>query len=213
MNLHQRALLRSSLSSFAPDMMRSKQHRLQPGWTSRAVTLKPSKDPDNIRWIIATEQPALVYDWELDRVVNEVLLVDGVKFPANGQLPLLDCHNRWTVDDQMGSVTDFQQTTAGEYIAIDGRVRFAADEKSARTKQKVLDGHLTDGSAGYKVLSAIWIPDDVEVVVRGRTFAGPLKVSTEWTLKEFTLTPIGADSLSKYLGQAGRLAQQRLLAA
>jgi hypothetical protein len=97
--------------------------------------LRQATDPENIRWIIATEQPALVYDWELDRVVNEVLLMDGVSYPAHGQLPLLDCHNRWTVDDQMGSVTDFRQQQAGDYLAIEGLVRFAADDKSMRTRQ------------------------------------------------------------------------------
>ena len=66
------------------------------------------------------------------------------------------------------------------------------------------------------MLNAIWVPAEVEVIIRGRTFVGPLKVSTDWMLKEFTLTPIGADSLAKATrgsGTAGRLAQQRLIAA
>lgn len=186
------------------------------GLTVRSITCRAAVDPDAIRWTLATEQPAMVYDWELERVVQEVLLMDGVVFPENRQVPLLDCHNRWSVDDQLGSVTAFKQTLVGKYQAIDGLIRFAADDKAVRTRQKVIDQHLTDGSAGYRVLNAIWVPDEVEVVIRGRTFVGPLKVSTDWMLKEFTLTPIGADSLAKATrgsGSAGRLAQQRLFAA
>ncbi len=205
MNLHQRASLRSSYPGM-PDLARGLPRVMRAGYTTRAVSLGSAKDPDNIRWILATEQPALVYDWQLDRVVNEVLLMDGVVYPHNQQVPLLDCHNRWTCDDQFGSVSGFKTDMAGEFRAISGLVRFAADERSQRTRQKVLDGHLTDGSAGYRVLASIWIPDEVEATVLGRTFRGPLKVSTEWALREFTLTPIGADSLSKYMGAAGQLA-------
>jgi hypothetical protein len=170
--------------------------------TTRAASIYGCPTSGNIRWIIATEQPALVYDRQLDRVVNEVLLMDGVVYPLNNQVPLLDCHNRWTCDDQLGSVSDFQANLAGGFPAITGLVNFAKDDRSQRTMQKILDNHLTDGSAGYQVLAAVWVPDGVGVTVRGRSFVGPLKVSTEWALKEFTLTPIGADSLCKYMGTA-----------
>lgn len=203
MNLYQRAALRSS-HGFKNGAVAPME--LNPGYTIRAVSIGQAKDPENIRWILATEQPAKVYDWQLDRVVDEVLLMDGVVYPQNMQVPLLDCHNRWTCDDQLGSVSGFKSETAGEFSAISGLVKFASDDRSLRTKQKVLDGHLTDGSAGYRVLASIWIPEGVEATVRGRAFKGPLKVSTDWILKEFTLTPIGADSLSKFMGSAGQLA-------
>ena len=57
------------------------------------------------------------------------------------------------------------------------------------------------------------IPEGTEAAVKGRTFAGPLKVSYEWTLKEFSITPIGADTLAKVrslcAGPGGRLATPR----
>lgn len=168
-----------------------------PGITRRAVTNRAVTDPDSIRWILATEQPAMVYDWERDQVVAEVLLMDGLVLPDNNQVPLLDCHSRWSCEDQIGSVTGFAEAMSGAYPARDGLVRFAADDKAQRTRQKVIDGHLTDGSAGYRVLKSIWIPDGTELVIRNRTFQGPLKVSMEWAIKEFSLTPIGADSLAK----------------
>lgn len=209
MDLYQRAVLLPSFLAIGRAAARDLPKSMCAGLTTRAVSLTPNKDPDNMRWVIATEQPALVYDWELDRVVTEVLLMDGVVYPENNQVPLLDCHARWTCDDQLGSVADFSSDVAGAFPAISGVVRFAADERSQRTRQKVLDRHLTDGSAGYRVLNSIWIPDGVDAMVRGRKFTGPIKISTDWALREYTLTPIGADSLSKYMGQTGQLAQAR----
>jgi len=185
-----------------------------PGITVRAITNRAVTDPESIRWTLATEQPATVYDWSRDELVQEVLLVDGMVAPANGQVPLLDCHSRWSCEDQLGSVTDFAAAMNGELAAKDGLVRFAADEKSQRTKQKVIDGHLTDGSVGYRVLRSVWIPEGTEAIIRNRTFQGPLKVTYEWAIKEFSITPIGADSLAKVRGLCclatdGRLAEPR----
>ncbi len=171
-----------------------------PGITVRAITNRATTDPESIRWTLATEQLATVFDWELGDLVQEVLLMDGMVVPENGQVPLLDCHSRWSCEDQMGSVIDFKQTISGAFAATDGLVRFAADEKSQRTKQKVVDGHLTDGSAGYRVLRSVWIPEGTEAIIRNRSFKGPLKVTMEWAIKEFSLTPIGADSLAKVRG-------------
>ena len=67
--------------------------------------------------------------------------------------------------------------------------------------QKVLDGHITDGSVGYAVTRAIWVPDGTEAAINGKIYQGPLKVSTEWSLKEFSITPIGADTLAKVRGR------------
>ncbi len=150
-----------------------------------------------IRWVLTTEMPATVFDWNRYDFVEEVLLMEGIMIPENGQVPLLDSHSRWSVDDVLGSVRDFQHLEAGGYPAIDGLVSYCADEKSQRTRQKVLDGHLTDGSVGYAVTKSVWIPDGEEAAVKNQIFTGPLKVSYEWHLKEFSNTPIGADKLAK----------------
>ncbi|MCL2791292.1 MAG: hypothetical protein FWD79_11755 [Desulfobulbus sp.] len=160
------------------------------------------------RWILTTEQAATVWDWDRYDFVDEVLLADGILQPEIRQVPLLDSHSRFSVDDHLGSVTDIKLDQAGGYAAISGLVRFAADDKSQRTRQKVEDGHLTDGSVGYRVTKSIWIPKDTEAVVKGRLYTGPLKVSHESQLKEFSITPIGADTLAKVksLCAWGRLA-------
>lgn len=181
-----------------------------PGITRRTITNRAAADPEFIRWILATEQPATVYDWTRDELVQEVLLMDGMVAPENGQVPLLDVHSRWSCDDQIGSVTNFTDTMSGDVPSKDGLIRFASDEKSQRTKQKVIDGHLTDGSAGYRVLRSIWIPEGTEAVIRNRTFKGQLKVTLEWAIKEFSLMPIGADSFSKKRSHCADMAVDRL---
>ena len=167
------------------------------GTNALADQRRADLDPTALLWTLTSEQPATVFDWERWDFVEEVLLMDGLILPAIRQVPLLDSHNRSTVDDHLGSVTDFSRSTAGGFGAIDATVRFAADDKSQRTLQKVLDGHITDGSVGYRVSRSIWIPEGTEATVKGRTFAGPVKVSHEWSLKEFSITPIGADTLAK----------------
>lgn len=180
---------------------------IQPGQSVRssaaiATSRRAAPDSDgNLRWVLTTEQPATVWDWERWDFVNEVLRMDGLQVPSIGQVPLLDSHARGSVDDQLGSVTDFVLSTAGDYAAVDGLTRWAADEKSQRTRQKVVDGHITDGSVGYAVTRAIWVPDNMEAAIGGKIYQGPLKVSTEWSLKEFSITPIGADTLAKVRGR------------
>jgi hypothetical protein len=154
------------------------------------------------RWVLTTEQPAKVWDWSQNNFVDEVLLADGMILPR--QVPLLDSHNRFSVDDHIGSVNNFETGKVGKYAALFGQVRFAADDKGQRTRQKVADGHLTDGSVGYRVTKSIWIPEGTEAAVKGRTFKGPLKVSHEARLMEFSITPIGADTLAKVRHLLGR---------
>ena len=152
------------------------------------------------RWVLTTEQPAMVWDWDRWDFVDEVLLADGILLPDIRQVPLLDSHSRDSVDDHLGSVIDIKGDQAGGYAAVSGLVQFAADEKSRRTWQKVEDGHITDGSVGYRVTKSIWIPEETEAAIEGRLFTGPLKVSLKWQLKEFSITPIGADTLAKVKG-------------
>ena len=40
--------------------------------------------------------------------------------------------------------------------------------------------------------------------IKGRTYAGPLKVATRWKIKETSVCPIGADELAKVRADAGQ---------
>lgn len=161
------------------------------------VRVQAGEDKNLMRWILTTELEALVWDWDQFDFVKEVLVMEGMRTPAIGQVPLLDSHNRFSVDDVLGHVRDFQHDDFSGYRGVDGAVFWAADEKSQRTEQKAVDGHITDGSVGYSVDKSIWIPEGHKAAVHGREFEGPLKVSYEWSLKEFSITPIGADVLAK----------------
>lgn len=173
---------------------------LHQGVTTRSATLRAEVDKDQgdaLDWTLTTELPAVVWDWERWDFVNEVLLADGMMVPASGQVPLLDSHQRNSALDVLGHVRDFSEVQAGDYAGRAGKVHFAADQTSQVIRQKILDKHITDGSVGYQVTKSIWIPEEMTVNVNGRAFTGPVKISSEWSLKEFSITPIGADVLAK----------------
>lgn len=152
---------------------------------------------DGIEWILTTEKPAVVWDWERWEFVNEILLADGMLVPANGQVILLDSHSRGSVKDVLGHVNDFAEATVGEYPARSGMVHFADSPDSIDAKKKVVDKHITDGSVGYQPTKSVWVPEGEQLAVGGRVFDGPVRITYQWTLKEFSITPIGADVLAK----------------
>ena len=163
-----------------------------------ASTTPPVSDAGagGIRWILATEQPAQVYDWQRGAFVSEVLLIDGIPIPDH--LPLLDSHSRESVGNVIGSVRNIRVTTAGGYRALEGEVVFSeADDLSRAAAAKVAEGHITDGSIGYRVDKSAWIDEERSANIMGREFTGPLKVSYRAELKEFSVCPIGADTLAK----------------
>lgn len=179
---------------------------IHPGMTARAAVpasvraADPATDEGaktGMEWVLSTELPATVFDWERWEFVSEILLADGMEVPAAGQVPLLDSHSRYSVKDVLGHVTDFAAANVDGYQGKTGRVHFAADPASQEARQKVVDRHITDGSVGYQVLGSIWVPEGTEVAIDGRTFIGPVKVSRRWALREFSITPIGADVLAK----------------
>ena len=180
---------------------------IHPGMWARAAGLHRATAPaadGGMAWTLSTELPALVWDWERWDFVNEILIADGMMIPAAGQVPLLDSHNRNSARDVLGHVRDFTAVSVGGYPGRSGQVHFAADNDSQIIKQKVADGHITDGSVGYQVTSSIWVPDNTEVSIDGRLFTGPVKVSRQWSLKEFSITPIGADVLAKVRMLSGK---------
>lgn len=140
--------------------------------------------------VLATEAPAHVWDWERGSV-EEVLLMSGADFPA--QVPFLDSHNRYSVENQLGSLRDLRV----EGPELHATAFFSETGRAADAFVKVREGHLTDLSVGYAIDDAVWIPDGETAFVDGRTFTGPLRVVRKWRVKEGSLTPIGADEQAK----------------
>jgi len=172
---------------------------IHPGMWARAATGKraAASEAGGFEWILTTEKPAVVWDWERWEFVEEILLADGMLVPANGQVVLLDCHNRNSVKDVLGHVRDFAEAKVGEFPARTGQVFFADDPDSQAARAKVEGNHITDGSVGYQILKSVWVEEGSEVGIGGRIFAGPVRVTYQWSLKEFSITPIGADVLAK----------------
>lgn len=139
---------------------------------------------------LATENPVQTWDWDMGRV-GEVLLMSGATYPA--QVPLLDSHNRYSVNAQLGSLRDLQISGT----SLQATACFADVPSAVDTFSKVRDGHLTDISVGYICDDVLKIAEGETANVEGREFTGPLRVVRKWTVKEGSMTPIGADELAK----------------
>lgn len=181
------------------------------GTWARSARLSPAKkenkraddgvgDLGPFEWILTTEKPTVVWDWERWEFVEEILLADGMLVPSVGQVVLLDSHSRNSVRDVHGHVDGFAEADAGGFPARSGMVHFAADAASIDAQSKVADKHITDGSVGYQPIKSVWVPAGEEVSVNGRIFEGGpngIRVTYQWLLREFSITPIGADVLAK----------------
>lgn len=174
--------------------------------TTRSIGVE--RTGKEVRAIITTELPADVFDWERFDIVREVMLMDGMVLPMNrSQVPLLDTHSRWSIKDQLGSVSDFSDVTIAGYRGKIGVPSFSSVPDAQEAKTKVEEGHVTDLSAGYEVLESTWIPPRTKQTVKDQEYDGGetgLKVTTQWKLKEVSLCPIGADELATIRSEAQR---------
>lgn len=164
-------------------------------YRSAGVSVRAPKtlddDSRSLEFVITTETPVRMYDWETGEVVPEVLLAKSCIMPR--QVPLLDTHSRWSTEDVLGSVRNKQL----EPGAVVGRAYFSATPRADEAWQKYKEGHLTDFSAGYTVNNVTRVKKGEKVEIDGRTWKGPINVVTSWTLKEASCCPIGADAKAK----------------
>lgn len=153
----------------------------------------------SVKAIATTENPARVFDYDRYEYVNEILLISGMELPGNGQVPLLDSHSRYSVDDVRGSARDFTITDVDGVPAYETTVCFADDDAGRALEGKVRDGHLTDFSVGYLTYKShsYYIPEGQKQIIEGKEFEGPTIVRTKWKIKELSATPIGADEAAK----------------
>jgi hypothetical protein len=136
----------------------------------------------------------MVYDWDRG-AISEILLMSGAELPATGQLVMLDAHSRYETSDIIGSVRDIRI----EGGALVGRAYFSAAPEAEGPWIKTKEGHLTDFSIGYRVddKNAVWIPEGQTALVEGKSYAGPVRVTTKWIPRELSAVPIGADQNAK----------------
>lgn len=178
----------------------NKQKQTNPGLTIRSAAVGAASydaEARTIRAVATTEAPTQVIDWERWELVDEVLRMDGMRMPETGQVPLLDSHNRSRVGDVIGSAKSFSDADVSGFAAKECTVSFADTDAGRDAECKYRDGHITDFSIGYRVTDATYIPDNEKQVIGGVEYAGPVRVATQWELKELSATPIGADEYAK----------------
>ena len=151
----------------------------------------------SIEAVIATESQVQVFDWQRWEVISEVLLMSGCRIPEGGQVPMLDTHDRSSVQKQLGSTRNLQI----EADKLVGRNFFSDSPPAQHSWQLTREGHLKDNSIGYRVINFVTIEKGKTAEVEGRRLTAPpdrnLRVVTEWQVKENSVCPIGADETAK----------------
>lgn len=167
--------------------------------TVRSYRVEPEtadEESRSVEGVLTTEAPATVFDLQNWELIDEVLLMSGLKIAP--QIPFLDTHDRSTVSKQLGSARELRV----EKDKLLGRAHFSEVEEDAWTK--VREGHVTDFSVGYRITGFVTIEAGTSAKVEGKKYtAGErnLRVVTEWECKEVSLCPIGADSFAKVRAQ------------
>jgi len=152
-----------------------------------------NEDERSVEAVIASEQPVEVFDFDRYEIVKEILLIDGVEMPGSRQVPLLDTHRRFDTANVVGSIRGLKKD--GDVLV--GRAHFSGVADVDSIWQKVREGHLTDFSAGYRPIDSQWVPEGESYEFKGRSFAGPVRVTKRWRIREGSIVPIGADELAK----------------
>lgn len=158
----------------------------------RGVPATLDEEKRSVEVVGATETPAEIFDWNRG-IIKEILLIDGLEFPKNKQVPLLDTHKRWDTSSVLGSYRNMKRSD-GQLL---GKVYFSKAPEAEGPFTKLKEGHLTDFSVGYRQLKSEWVPDGESTNIRGRNFKGPVLITSKARIKELSITPIGADELAK----------------
>jgi len=164
----------------------------------RGIELRPgtiNEEERSVEAVLSTENPASVYDFARDEVIEEVLVARGAKFPT--QLPLLDAHQRQSTANVLGSIRNIRE----EGAEVIGRLFFLRDDAAAdRAWKLVKDGHQRDVSIGYKPESFQDIPAGKSRSIDGKTYTAGnrrKRITTSYRIREGSLVPIGADQAAK----------------
>jgi hypothetical protein len=158
-----------------------------------------NEEARTIEAVLTTESRVAVYDWRSGEIIEEILLVDGADVPR--QLPLLNVHSRYSIDDVLGSVKGIKTEEIDGVRGFVGRLGFVdGDEASERAWNKYRQGHMTDVSIGYRVTAATEVEPGNTASIDGKDYkAGKLRlrIATAWKLREVSVVPIGADQAAK----------------
>lgn len=173
--------------------------------TTHEICLRAESADEETRSVeaaIATSNPVTVFDYERMEAVDEILVIGGMRDVT--QVAFLDAHERFMNESVFGSIRSIRKSPeSGEII---GRVMFmelpTESERAVRIEEAwhaVRQGHQRDISAGYRAIQAAYLERGASQEIAGRNYTAgdrTLKVSFEWSLRECSLVPIGADPQS-----------------
>lgn len=168
-------------------------HRLQKTGKNSFELKTLNEENRSVEVIAATEKPAKIYDPERYEVVDEVLLMSGAKL-KDEQIPLTVEHYR-SAEDVIGSLRDIVFDNG----KMTGRVYFSAAEDAEKYWTKVKENHLNRFSITYSARDrkSVWIDAGQTANINGKTYKGPLLVTTEWQPKSLGLVLYAADDRAK----------------
>lgn len=133
--------------------------------------------------VCATEKMVTRFSWDEDYDEMLVCEASAVRMDrANQGLPLLDCHNSYSVHSQVGRTV---KVWINESRQLCARVRFSSRPEVAGLFQDVVDGIVKGISVGYEIYKF-----EREERPNG---ARPIYRATDWMPIEISLAPLPAD--------------------
>ena len=166
----------------------------------------------SVETVITSETPILARDLRSWDIIDEVLMVDG--FQGVDQVPILDSHDRSSITKVLGSVREIRR----EGNQIVGRLFFAENpnktqlgELADRAWELVEQGHQKDTSVRAPWTAFVDLEKGTTATVNGRSFTAGvrnLRVITEWTIREVSVLPVGADQHARIRAEMGMVPQE-----
>ena len=133
--------------------------------------------------VCATEKMVTRFSWDEDYDEMLVCEASAVRMDrANQGLPLLDCHNSYSVHSQVGRTV---KVWINESRQLCARVRFSSRPEVAGLFQDVVDGIVKGISVGYEIYKF-----EREERPNG---ARPIYRATDWMPIDISLAPVPAD--------------------
>lgn len=170
------------------------QTRVTAPFSMRAAPSTINEEARTVTVRISTPSGVEVWDWDKGEFITQHLDPDAVDLPDSRQVPMLDTHSRWSVDDVLGSLRNIRAEDDDEFgRSLFADAHFEDEEKSRSAFRKIKNGHLTDFSVGFEIKKSSRIEKDETEELAGRKISGPAQIVTKWRLLEASLVPIGAD--------------------
>jgi hypothetical protein len=149
----------------------------------------------SIEVVAATETPSMVYDPMRYEIVEEVLLMSGAQISNDMSIPLTVEHYR-SAESVIGSFREMR-IEGNELI---GKVFFASDADADKYFIRTKEGHLNSFSITYPAdngRESVYVAEGETSVVQGKSYQGPILITTRWTPKSLGLVIYPADENAK----------------